>query len=293
MKLNDPSPNKSRAGFTLIELLVVIAIIGILASMLLPTLAKAKKKANRLKCSSQLGQITKAYIGFAGDAGAFPWLLLVEDNKAQYASDYRSGGWTHTAYNRIDIRFNLVIPSIRRDLDSSKMAWSPCDPATKAGNQADNTKGKLDGGKWGGYTHRGGHYVRTDGGSYGQHLSGDDQTPEAILHLTRNGVGKAYTRASTLRLPGGNITPLDGSDAIYWKVMHTLEVDSHWNGPGGPGFQRYRMEGMDFGTGNFSTGDGSVQQGDDASWGAAQLKTKQAQGGSLPEQNRQISHFAK
>ena len=195
MSLHD---QQNRRGFTLIELLVVIAIIVVLASLLLPALSRAKEHARRIKCVSNLKQISLAVKEFALDHDwKIPWHALTSDG-GTYGITTAADAWRNFS-------------ALSNDIDHPQVLVCPSDTATKkiAGTWAEFMAAAY----------------RSNALSFFVGLDGYEQMPIAMLAGDRNITGGTSDNCgSAAKSPGIKAREfIAGNTSIRWtNAVHGL-----------------------------------------------------------------------
>ncbi len=122
---------KQKKAFTLIELLVVIAIIAILAAMLLPALAAAKRKAQKINCVNNLKQVGLAFRIWEGDNGdKYPMSLSSIQGGAE---DFIGCAGNQNAPARGFISVPYLFSCMSNELSTAKVLYCPSDSLRQAG----------------------------------------------------------------------------------------------------------------------------------------------------------------
>ena len=294
-------------GFTLIELLVVIAIIGILASMMLPALARAKAKANRMKCVNNVTNIYKAGLAFAQNNGErLPWqcdtLGVREHFSASAASTdgygdrvIPAGGIVATTPNLLKAHQNsqaaaacYALKSMKVELVTPATLRSPCDSARSAANNLCNDQWRFYDTKTHGLNLTatiavavGGTGVLGEAGTYIQLSKGcsyvlcrgaDAQRPTSVYSLTRNGgEGVNHYVNSSGAILAATIESAAAIATAGAPLSTDLLSNANWQWVGSdnlnPAHTRI-MSGLTESQGQFVLMDGSTKQSISADFGA-------------------------
>ena len=101
-----PRTVRERSGFTLIELLVVIGIIGVLMSLLLPALSRARASSNRTACLSNERQILTAILMYAGEHHGYlpgPTVACINDPRLVNAQPGVTLDAAHPDWSQMDV----------------------------------------------------------------------------------------------------------------------------------------------------------------------------------------------
>jgi len=245
-------------GYAPLEVLVVASITGIMGA-LLPALGTAKAKANRIKCANNLKNIASGFMGVSMDnRGRMPWLMMERDRVAM-------GGSKEWAF---DVELLFANPAVKSNLGSPKILVSPSDPAAMPANE------KVD------FASRNLKEIDRRALSYAVHLGADEQTPQAILGITRNFDGDdaySYKEKELRELVGsGRPKPGHGRSLRAKNLQHV-----HFIGADESSNSRV-MDGLTTGQGNLGMSDGSVRMMDDGGFRRAVMMHSQERGGHLP-----------
>ena len=252
--------NKMR-GFGLIELFIVVAVLAILAAMLLPALAKAKQKAQRIACINNLKQISVGYRLWAGDNGdLFPALQTVA-----------KGGWMNAGGPGAVVAGGVIGPSIGQvgasgvaynyKLMQNELGQSPKIVACPSDERAPATS--FNNG------------FSAQNVSYFVNPAASDTFPQSIAGGDRNLGGMAGDPAAPdagYGFSGATIGDSTGSDVVLNTGAATIMMVSGGNTapPNTAGNKvgwslKMHSTGDAAGAGNIALGDGSVQQASSAS----------------------------